>query len=83
MNIADTIKNLATIRDEIKQAVTDEEHKFESLVKKGDRIVAEEISTGQLPNAIGALQMAITNLEGHLKKAEEIEKANKAVEAGK
>ena len=83
MQIEQTMKTLADIRDEIKKSIANGEHVFEQLTKKGERITAVDVPTGQLPTAAGAIQMAITNLEGHLQKAAEIAAANKKVETEK
>ena len=64
MELKKIIADVAKLRDELQTAITEGEHIFETA--DGD------VPTGHLPNAAGALQMAVTNLEGHVAKAAEI-----------
>jgi pyruvate dehydrogenase E2 component (dihydrolipoamide acetyltransferase) len=57
INIAEIIADVQAIRTKIQAAITASEHVFKTSVGV--------VNTGQLPNAAGALQTAVTNLTGH------------------
>jgi hypothetical protein len=57
INITEIIADAQTLLAKIQAAITAGEHVFKTAVGT--------LNTGQLPNAAGAVQTAITNLNGH------------------